>query len=237
MAASHTTRRASGARGGAYTRLPPADMPPLQLNWMPGLPHLDGDAATAVRRFAASTFPPYTSRADTVAACGTPAPYEDFTPVFYAHNGSEFRVASPLEILVHAQHLISRSFHRKGPLIDQPHLVRALLHVQLGAHLHSVFALVLLSKDLRLLDFVEVFNGTTDHVVVHTREVVRETLKRNAAAVIAARSDPTGEGKPTEADVAAARRIREVMMNLDIRLLDYLIVGNTIASLAERGVV
>src|SRR5262245_22227209 len=145
MAVSNTTRGASGTRSGARSRIP-ADALPIQLSCVAGLPNLDGDGATAVRRFAESAFPVYASVPWTPVSYRTPVAYEEFTPVFYMHDGSEFRVASPRELLVQAQHLISRSFHRKGRLIDQPHVVRALLQVQLAAHPRAVFALVLLTR-------------------------------------------------------------------------------------------
>src|SRR5262249_37901757 len=160
-------------------------------NWLPGLPHLDSDGATAVRQFAESAFPAHPSIAFPLGGLTSQVPYEELSPVFYTHTGSEFTVATPCEVLKHAQHLVQRSFHRQGLLVEQRHVVRALLQLRLASHARAVFALILLSRDLRVLDFIEMFYGTTDDVVVHSREVVREVLKRNAASVIAARNDPT----------------------------------------------
>jgi DNA repair protein RadC len=162
-------------------------------------------------------------------------PYEEYTPVLYAHDGSGFHVASPEQILVQAQHLVERQFHRKGLLVNQSHIVRALLQLKLGAHPRAVFAAFLLTKHHHLIDYVEIFNGTTDRVVIHMREVLREVLKRHAEAVVVARSDPTGEGTATLSDVADAVKLRWLLAAADIQLLDYLVVGRRITSLAERG--
>jgi hypothetical protein len=80
-----------------------------------------------------------------------PAPYEDYTPVLYAHDGSGFHVVSPEQILVHAQHLVERQFHRDGPLVNNPHIVRAMLQLKLCAHPQAVFAAFLLTKRLYLM--------------------------------------------------------------------------------------
>ena len=88
----------------------------------------------------------------------------------------------------------------------------------------------------RLIDYLEVFHGTTDHVVVYAREVVRAALERNAGAVIVARNDLTGEGTASPRDVMDARRIRSALAGAEIPLLDYLIVGREILSMAERGI-
>jgi DNA repair protein RadC len=119
----------------------------------------------------------------------------------------------------------------------RPHALRALLHVQLAAHPRVVFAAILLTRRWRLIDYVELFNGTTDHVVVHARVVVQEVLRRHAEAVIVARSDPTGEGKVSARDMADARKLKAALGCVEIRLLDYLVVGKTIGSMAERQVV
>ena len=156
-------------------------------------------------------------------------------PVLYAHDGAGFHVASPEQVLVHAQHLVQRQFHRDGPLVNQPHIVRAMLQLKLGAHPRAVFAAFFLTKNYHLLDYVELFSGTTDKVVIYMREVLRAALQRNAEAVIAARSDPTGVGTPTLLDLADAAKLRWLLGTMDIHLVDYLIVGREIASLAERG--
>ena len=72
-------------------------------------------------------------------------------------------------------------------------------------------------------------------VRVHPREVVREALHRNAQAVIAARNDPTGDAEPTRRDIADACLLRYVLGQIEIKLVDYLIVGEKIKSMAERG--
>jgi DNA repair protein RadC len=98
-----------------------------------------------------------------------------------------------------------------------------------------VFAAFFLTKNYHLLDYVELFNGTTDKVVIYMREVLRAALQRNAEAVIAARGDPTGVGKPTLLDLADAAKLRWLLGTMDIHLVDYLIVGREITSLAQRG--
>ena len=169
------------------------------------------------------------------AWCAPATAYEHYTPVLYAHDGSGFHVASPEQVLVQAQHLVERQFHRGGALIKQPHIVRALLQLKLGAHPQAVFACFFLTKRYELIDYVEIFNGTTDKVTVHMREVMREALKRHAEAVIAARGDPTGEGTPTLQYLATAAKLRWLLAMSDIHLLDYLVVGKTITSLSKRG--
>jgi len=61
---------------------------------------------------------------------------------------------------------------------------------------------------------------------VHPREVVKECLAHNCAAVIFAHCHPSGEPSPSQADELITRRLREALALVDIRVLDHLLGGN-----------
>jgi DNA repair protein RadC len=87
------------------------------------------------------------------------------------------------------------------------------------------------------MSFEELFRGTIDGASVHPREVVRQALYRNAAAVILAHNHPSGVAEPSQADELVTLRLRDALALVDIRVLDHLIVGdNRCVSLAERGI-
>ena len=82
------------------------------------------------------------------------------------------------------------------------------------------------------------FRGTIDGTSVYPREVVKEALGINAAAVIVAHNHPSGVAEPSQADERITRRLKSALELVDIRLLDHLVVGDTGAvSLAARGLV
>jgi DNA repair protein RadC len=71
---------------------------------------------------------------------------------------------------------------------------------------------------------------------VHPREVVKEALGHNAAAVILAHNHPSFVAEPSQADELVTRRLREALQLVDIRVLDHLIVaGGVTVSFAESG--
>jgi DNA repair protein RadC len=88
----------------------------------------------------------------------------------------------------------------------------------------------------RVIECVEMFRGTIDGATVHPREVVKEALGRNAAAVIFAHNHPSGVAEPSQADELITRRLKEALSLVDIRVLDHLVVGgNVVTSFAEQG--
>lgn len=71
---------------------------------------------------------------------------------------------------------------------------------------------------------------------MHPREVIKEALARNAAAVIFAHAHPSGVASPSQADEQITRRLKAGLELLDIRVLDHIIVGEETISMAEMGI-
>jgi DNA repair protein RadC len=125
-----------------------------------------------------------------------------------------------------------------GPALDNPRATREFLQMRLRDLPHEVFCCVYLDNRHRVIAFAELFRGTVDGAYVHPREVVKEALSRNAAAMILAHNHPSGIAEPSQADELITRRLKEALALVDIRLLDHLVIGDGICtSLAERGLV
>jgi len=125
-----------------------------------------------------------------------------------------------------------------GKHIGSPGDSKHFLQARLRDRPHEVFCCMFLDNRHRVLAFDELFRGTIDNTTVYPREVVKQALHRNAAAVILAHNHPSGVAEPSEADQLITRRIRDALELVDIRMLDHFIVGDgTCVSLAARGMV
>jgi DNA repair protein RadC len=125
---------------------------------------------------------------------------------------------------------------RAGPAMNAPAATRQFLTAQLRDRPYEVFCCLHLDNRHRLIHFEEVFRGTIDGASVHPREVVRQALRYNAAALIFAHNHPSGVAEASQADELITRRLRDALALVDIRVLDHLIVGdNHCLSFAERG--
>lgn len=125
-----------------------------------------------------------------------------------------------------------------GRAIRSPADSRDFLVARLRDRPHEVFCCLFLDNRHRVLAFDEMFQGTIDNTTVYPREVVRQALRRNAAAVILAHNHPSGVAEPSEADQLITRRIRGALELIDVRLLDHFIVGDgACTSLADRGLI
>jgi DNA repair protein RadC len=131
--------------------------------------------------------------------------------------------------------------HFREPLarsctLSTPDSTRRFLLAQLRDKPYEVFSCLFLDNRHRLIAFDELFRGTIDGASVHPREVIRQTLFHNAAAVIIAHNHPSGAMEPSQADEAVTRRLKQALGLIDVRLLDHIIVGDgQCYSFAEQG--
>ena len=145
------------------------------------------------------------------------------------------RTASAEEILDAARSIMARRV-RRGRALSNPRNTRDFLRLELASRDHEIFAILFLDNRHRVIEFVPLFRGTIDGASVYPREVVKEALARNAAAVILAHNHPSGVAEPSQADELITARLRDALALIDVRVLDHLVVtGDQIVSFAERG--
>jgi len=125
----------------------------------------------------------------------------------------------------------------RGDCLTSPADTRRYLQARLANYPHEVFACLFLDNRHRVIEYEELFRGTIDGASVHPREVVKQALNHNAAAVILAHNHPSGVAEPSRADEQITRVLRDALAQVSIRVLDHVIVGSgSTTSLAERGV-
>ncbi|RIZ67494.1 MAG: hypothetical protein D0528_12040, partial [Methylococcales bacterium] len=84
----------------------------------------------------------------------------------------------------------------------------------------------------------ELFRGTIDGASVYPREVVKQALHHNAAAVIFAHNHPSGVTEPSQADKQITEKLKKALDLFDIRVLDHFIIGDGEPySFAEHGLI
>ena len=67
--------------------------------------------------------------------------------------------------------------------------------------------------------------GTLTNTAIDSRTILRQALLRNAAAIILCHNHPSGNEKPSLADIRLTDSLHKACSLMDIRLLDHIIVG------------
>ena len=111
------------------------------------------------------------------------------------------------------------------------------LQVMLADNEHELFAMICLDNRNRPIAFREMFRGTIDGASIYPREVVKQALADNAAAVILAHNHPSGITEPSQADLQITERLKKALALVDIRVLDHVIVGEENLFFSERGLI
>lgn len=125
---------------------------------------------------------------------------------------------------------------RRDTLLNAPDKVRQYLRFWIGHLPHEVFVALFLDAQNRLLTAEELFRGTLTQTSVYPREIVKQALRHNAAALIFAHNHPSGVAEPSRADELLTTGLRQALALVDVRVLDHVVVaGNTTVSFAERG--
>ncbi len=133
--------------------------------------------------------------------------------------------------------------HAEAAIADRPLLtdtaaVRHYLQQQLCGYEREVFACLFLDTRHHLIGFEALFFGSVDRASVHPREVLKQALACNAAAVVLAHNHPSGNAEPSPSDVRLTEELRALLLQVDVRVLDHVVVGHGgSVSLAERGLI
>ena len=121
-------------------------------------------------------------------------------------------------------------------VLESPHLTQQYLQSMLAHQEREIFMTIFLDNQHRVLQARQMFTGTIASVEVHPREIVREALKLNAAALILAHNHPSGHAEPSAADRDITQHIKQACLLMNIRVLDHLVIGRgEYVSFAERG--
>jgi DNA repair protein RadC len=121
------------------------------------------------------------------------------------------------------------------PSLTSIDTVRDYLRLTLARRPYEVFFCLFLDARNRLLAAEELFRGSVTQTSVHPREVARQALLHNAAAVIVAHNHPSGHEQPSAADIEMTRVLVSALGLIEVQVLDHIIVaGNTTFSLAEH---
>jgi len=67
--------------------------------------------------------------------------------------------------------------------------------------------------------------GTIDRVSVYPREIVRAALLCNAYSVVIMHNHPSGNIRPSEADIELTRQVKESLGTVNIELIDHIIIA------------
>lgn len=167
--------------------------------------------------------------------------------MLYVKTGARYRVATAEEVADYATEALSKKMRLGGignkeyPVLDAKSAKQVMYTGLLKCDTNREnFIVAYLNTRHQVIDVRCAFTGTIDTCTVYIREILREALSLNAAALILAHNHPSGLPEPSVADIHLTEQIKSAASVMGIRLLDHIVIGESgsgllSVSMAERG--
>ncbi len=87
------------------------------------------------------------------------------------------------------------------------------------------FRVIFLNRKNAIIADEKLSEGTIDHTPVYPREILRKAIMHNASGIVIAHNHPSGDPKPSQADIDMTNQIKKICGGLGIVLHDHLVIG------------
>ncbi|MFV9552475.1 MULTISPECIES: JAB domain-containing protein [Flavobacteriaceae] len=91
--------------------------------------------------------------------------------------------------------------------------------------LQEEFKVLLLNRNHQVLGIYPLSKGGVSGTVVDAKLVFSVALKCNASSIVIAHNHPSGNLKPSEADLRLTKKLKEAGNYLDVKVLDHIILS------------
>lgn len=109
---------------------------------------------------------------------------------------------------------------------SDPALARYLI-ASMGSLPDERLRILFLDAARRLIADEQLQHGTLAHLAIYPRTIFRRALEHNAAAIILVHNHPSGDPLPSDEDIAVTRKLDQLGLALDVRILDHIVVTAT----------
>jgi DNA repair protein RadC len=142
-------------------------------------------------------------------------------------------IAASLELGRRRQTLLTKEKRTISSSTD----IAQYLQSALRDYRHEVFGVIFLNRANRITHFEIISEGGITSTVADPRIIIKKALEENAVNIILSHNHPSGNLKPSEADIDLTQKIKQAAGLFDILVLDHIIVSDEgYYSFADEGV-
>ena len=89
---------------------------------------------------------------------------------------------------------------------------------------HEEFWILLLNRSNKIVDRQKISQGGISGTVTDVRLMMKAALEKLASSIVLIHNHPSGNTKPSDADIAITQKVKESGKLMDITLLDHIVV-------------
>ncbi len=90
---------------------------------------------------------------------------------------------------------------------------------------HEELRVLCLNSKNEIIDDVVVEKGIINEVYIYPRKIVEIAIKKNATSLILIHNHPSGNVKPSKADIILTKKLKEILNAINVTLHDHIIVS------------
>jgi len=149
-----------------------------------------------------------------------------------SRDWKEFRGLGPAKMAqLRAALEIGRRFREEEMKTEQPRIKSSreivdILMPRMRDLKIEIFKAVFLNSQNKIIEIVDISEGTVNRASPFVREVFQKALSRFAVSLICVHNHPSGDTAPSPEDRQFTRDLIEAGRILGVKLLDHLIIGN-----------
>lgn len=147
-------------------------------------------------------------------------------------------VAAYLKAIAELNSRAGRETIRKRKVISSWTALIEYVRREIQHEAREQFRVIFLDRKNQLILDEIMGRGTVDHAPVYPREIARRALEVQCSSLILVHNHPSGDPKPSRADIDITREIIDVLQPFDISVHDHLIVGTSgVVSFRSAGLI
>lgn len=132
----------------------------------------------------------------------------------------------------------AREHIAKQPVISSWAALLAYVRGQLQHETREQFRVLFLDRKNQIIADELMGQGTVDQAPVYPREIARRAIELSSSAVILVHNHPSGDPKPSRADIDMTREVIDALSPLEITVHDHLIAAKQgVTSLKSEGLI
>lgn len=133
--------------------------------------------------------------------------------------------AIQLKALCELAKRISRPIEQIKTKVNRPKDIANLLMDELKVEKREIVKVIIMNSQNVILKIQTIAQGGTSSAQVDSKDVLIEAVKIGAPKIILIHNHPSGESKPSGADIEFTKKIEKAAEILGIQLLDHIVIG------------
>ena len=123
-----------------------------------------------------------------------------------------------------ARRLLLREI-QQAPVLNNIDKVMNYAYLMMSHLSQEEFHVFFLNKKYELIQEETLQTGTLDEVALYPRTLMRRCLELNSANLILVHNHPSGDPRPSKADIELTRALEAALLPFQIQILDHIVMG------------